>query len=78
MEVYCSLIPAIGSLILTVLAFLSCLNKENETIWRAWCFIFGVVLSLFTTFFFNLGAKEVQRYNRQYNYHEYYDDYHVY
>lgn len=78
MEIYCTLIPFIASLILTVTSFLSCLNKENETIWRAWCFIIGVVLVLFTTFFFNTGTKEVQRYNRQYNYYEYYNDYHVY
>jgi uncharacterized membrane protein len=78
MEIYCALIPFIASLILTVTSFLSCLNKENETIWRVWCFMFGIVLVLITTFLFNLGADEVQKYNRQYNYHEYYDDYHVY
>ena len=78
MEIYCALIPFIASLILTVASFLSCLNKENETIWRVWCFMFGVVLVLITTFLFNLGANEIQRYNRQYNYHEYYNDYHVY
>ena len=78
MEIYCALIPAIASLIITVVTFLSCMNKDNEIIWRVWCFIFGIVFVLLTTFFFNIGAKEVQRYNRQYNYHEYYEDYHVY
>lgn len=78
MEIYCALIPFIASLILTITSLLSCLNKENETIWRVWCFMFGIVLVLITTFLFNLGAKEIQRYNRQYNYHEYYNDYHVY
>lgn len=78
MEIYCALAPAIGSLIITILIFLSCLNKENEAVWRAWCFIIGIVFVIVTTFFFNLGAKEIQRYNRQYNYHEYYNDYHVY
>lgn len=78
MEIYCALIPFIASLILTVTSFLSCLNKENETIWRAWCFIFGIVLVLITTFLFNLGADEVQKYNRQYNHPIYYNDYHVY
>ena len=75
-EEYCALIPAIGCLLLTVLAFNSSLKKEYEAVCRGWWLIFGIVMIMLTTYLFNYGAKEIQRYSR--NDYIYYNENHIY
>lgn len=68
-------IPAFVSLIIAVYSLSNIFDKKDELTWRVWKLVFGILFTLLTIYFVNLGIKEIHRVNKHNNSYIYYNNY---
>ena len=68
-------IPAFVSLIIAVYSLSNIFDKKDELTWRVWKLVFGILFTLLTIYFVNLGIKEIHRVNKYNNGYIYYNNY---
>jgi hypothetical protein len=68
-------IPAFITFIIAVYSLSNIFDKKDELTWRVWKLVFGILFTLLTIYFVNLGIREIHRVNKNNNSYIYYNNY---